>query len=388
MEIGNVIMAERISIKKYPGVYYRCARKIGTSPEDNKKERVFYIRYKIGKKCFEECIGRESKDNMTAAQAAKIRIAKLSGKISSRMDERNKQKEENRWTIDKLWEEYKSLLTNPKTLYTDEGRYNNYIKPVFKDKVPSQIEHKDIDALKTSLNSKKRKPQTIKHVLTLLQRIVNFGVKRDYCQKFSLNIEKPKVNNIKTEDLTSEQMTRLLDSIEKDDNEQVKNMMKLVLFTGMRRGEMFKLKWDDVDFNRGFIYIRDPKGGSDQKIPLNDEARNLLESHSRIENTPYVFPGRNGKQRTTCSKQVDRIKKRAGLPKDFRPLHGLRHTYASMLASSGKVDLYTIQKLLTYKSPVMTQRYAHLRDEALKKASDLAGSIIKEIASKKKEEEE
>jgi integrase len=47
-----------------------------------------------------------------------------------------------------------------------------------------------------------------------------------------------------------------------------------------------------------------------------------------------------------------------------------------MLASSGKVDLYTLQKLLTHKSPVMTQRYAHLRDETLRKASNLAGDII------------
>jgi len=47
-----------------------------------------------------------------------------------------------------------------------------------------------------------------------------------------------------------------------------------------------------------------------------------------------------------------------------------------MLASSGKVDLYTIQKLLTHKSPVITQRYAHLRDEALRNASTLAGNII------------
>jgi len=73
--------------------------------------------------------------------------------------------------------------------------------------------------------------------------------------------------------------------------------------------------------------------------------------------------------------------------KDFRPLHGLRHTFASMLASSGKVDLYTLQKLLTHKSSEMTQRYAHLRDEALKKASDLAGDIINEITGQRNEEE-
>jgi site-specific recombinase XerD len=57
--------------------------------------------------------------------------------------------------------------------------------------------------------------------------------------------------------------------------------------------------------------------------------------------------------------------------------HGLRHVYASHLASSGKVDLYTLQKLLTHKSPLMTQRYAHLRNEALMDASNVISEIIK-----------
>ena len=114
-------------------------------------------------------------------------------------------------------------------------------------------------------------------------------------------------------------------------------------------------------------------------IPLNDAARDLLNNHIRT-GSPYVFPGRNGGQRVNIAKQINRIKKNAGLPKDFRPLHGLRHVYASMLASSGEVDIYTLQKLLTHKDPKMTQRYVHLRDEALKKASNLAGDLISEAA--------
>jgi integrase len=146
----------------------------------------------------------------------------------------------------------------------------------------------------------------------------------------------------------------------------------------MRRGELFKLKWDDVDFDRGFIHIRAPKGGLDQKIPMNPSAQELLVQHPRTD-SPYVFPGRGGRQRTDIIKQVNRVKAAAGLPKDFRALHGLRHVYASMLASSGEVDLYTLQKLLTHKSAAMTQRYAHLRDEALRRASDLAGDLITQV---------
>ena len=57
------------------------------------------------------------------------------------------------------------------------------------------------------------------------------------------------------------------------------------------------MRWQDIDFDRGFINIRDPKGGPDQKIPLNDSARKLLGSHERSE-SPFVFPGRNGGLRT------------------------------------------------------------------------------------------
>lgn len=83
-----------------------------------------------------------------------------------------------------------------------------------------------------------------------------------------------------------------------------------------------------------------------------------------------------------------RIKKEAKLPDDFRPMHGLRHVYASMMASSGQVDLYTLQKMLTHKDPRMTQRYAHLRDEALKRASGVADEIIGSVINNKKDDQE
>ncbi len=185
------------------------------------------------------------------------------------------------------------------------------------------------------------------------------------------------VDNVRTEDLNPEQLKQLLKAFDEDTHLHAGNMMKLALYTGMRRGSMFKLRWKDIDFERGFIFLR-LKGGKSQKIPLNEAARALLKNHIRT-GSPYVFPGRYGKQRVTIAVPVQEIKKRAGLPKDFRPLHGLRHVYASMLASSGKVDMYQLQRLLTHKSPVMTQRYAHLRDEALKQASDVASDIISEL---------
>jgi integrase len=198
----------------------------------------------------------------------------------------------------------------------------------------------------------------------------------------------PRLNNEKTEDLTPNELSSLLDAISKADCLQAANLMRMALFTGMRRGELFRLKWADLDFERGFIHLRGsqmqegPKGGKDQTIPMNAEARKILEGHERTKSA-FVFPGRSGQKRVDIKKTVNRIKDAAGLPKEFRALHGLRHVYASMLASSGKVDMYTLQKLLTHKSPQMTQRYAHLRDESLRAASELAGDIIQAATAKK-----
>ena len=379
LSLNSPRLFERFNMKRkktpYPGIFFREARRIGGKGT----EKVYYIVFKKDGKVHEEKVGRQFSDDMSPARAARIRSERIEGKRLSRKELRIRKESEqkihqNKWTIERLWAEYKTQRFNNKSLKVDEGRYNKYLREKFGQNEPKDIIQLDIDRLRINL-LKKRSPQTVKHVLALLKRIVKFGAKKGLCEDMAFTIEMPRVDNQKTEDLFPEQLNALLKAIDESPNIQAANMMRLALFTGMRRGEMFKLKWADIDEQRGFINIRDPKGGPSQKIPLNKAARELLESHVKT-GSPYVFPGRGGRQRTDIKHQVNRIKEKAGLPKGFRALHGLRHVYASMLASSGQVDMYTLQKLLTHKSPLMTQRYAHLRDETLRQASDLAGKII------------
>jgi integrase len=356
----------------YPGVFYRESKRIG----GRGIEKVFYVVYKKNGKTVEAKAGRQYSDDMSPARAAHIRSELIEGKRLSRKETR--QQEADKWTLDKLFTEYMNTRPEGKSKKTDYGRYQNYLQPVFGGKEPCKIDALSVDRLRIKL-LKGLSSQTTKHILNLFTWMINFGVKNGLCKGLSFHVKKPTVSNGKIEDLSPEQLSNLLKAIEEDSNTQAANLMKMALFTGMRRGELFKLKWNDIDFNRGFINIVDPKGGPDQTIPLNDSAREILQKHAKIAGSPFVFPGRNGGQRVSINKPVNRIKKRAGLPKDFRPLHGLRHVFASMLASSGDVDMYVLQKLLIHKDGRMTQRYAHLRDEVLKKASNVAGDIIADV---------
>ena len=90
-------------------------------------------------------------------------------------------------------------------------------------------------------------------------------------------------------------------------------------------------------------------------------------------NGDFIFPRRD---KDTYTRNLRRIRNLADIPKDFRPIHGLRHNFASRLASSGKVDLYTLQNLMTHSSPAMTQRYAHLADKALHHAAEVIDDVM------------
>lgn len=391
-------MAIRSGLKKTNrrGVYYRehPTRKYGV-----KKDRQYIIRYWIAKKEVTEVYGWESEGKTELDAERKLAELKTNAKNGtgpvtlaeeSRLKEEAKQREEearkaaeeaerNRCDMSKLFEKYQESKGEYKTARTDKSNFNKHIAPTLGNKYPEQLTPFDIDRIRISMQ-KTYKPQTVKHVLRLLSRLCLFGSEKHYCEPLRFKVKVPEVHNEKTEDLTEEQMVKYLNAIEADSNFQVRCIMKLALFTGMRRSEILRLKWDDVNSEKKYIRIRAPKGGKDQVIPLNKMAEGVLDEvrKSIFTSDEFVFPGRKGKPRGDTGKAARRIRDAAGLPADFRPMHGLRHTFASAIASSGEVDMYVLQKLLTHKSPEMTQRYAHLRDEALQRASGIASRLFGE----------
>lgn len=369
----------------YPGVYF--IEGTGAPNSGHKVERIYYIDYRINGKRIQEKAGRQYKDNMTAAKANQIRTSKIEGRTIPNAERRAKEKaekeaEDNRWTIAKLWDLYCDTFPDNKALRNEQNKFNRYLRHDIGKMEGHALSPLDIDRLRITLK-KEGKLTTAARILELLRRTLNFGVKRGLISAISFKVEIPRLNNQTTEDLSSEQLSQLLDAIDNTVDQTAANIMRIALFTGMRRNEIFKLEWRDIDFEKGFITLRDPKGKKDQKIPLNEKTREVLQRIKSTNKSVFVFPGLIKGQHMVECKGIKHIAKAAGLPEGFRPLHGLRHLYASMLASSGQVDLYTLQKLLTHKSPQMTQRYAHLRDDALKKASGVVDDILGAVTTER-----
>ncbi|WP_054030607.1 tyrosine-type recombinase/integrase [Desulfatitalea tepidiphila] len=371
----------------YPGVYFIMGKAIATG----KPEKIYYIDYRKDGKRIQEKAGRQYQDDMTPAKANRIRTNKIEGRELPNVEKRAaveaaKRAEDSRYTIAKLWDAYCESNPDNKALGHDKRKFDLHLRDGIGKKDPAELLPLDVDRVRLSLQKSGKRTQAAR-VLEILRRTINYGVKRGLIAPLPFKIEVPRLNNQTTEDLNQDQLKALLKALDADEDQAAANVMRIALYTGMRRSEIFGLKWADLDFERKFIAIRDPKGGRDQTIPMNEMAEKIFVGITALDGNPYVFPGRKkGTHLTECRKAFDRIRKAAMLPVGFRPLHGLRHVYASMLASSGRVDLYTLQRLLTHKSPTMTARYAHLRDDALRQASNLAGELVTAAVTEKKDQ--
>jgi integrase len=330
-------------------------------------------------------VGGQYRDNMTAAKAASIRGSRIEGKDLSNEEKRSaartaKAAEEARCPFNRLWSLFEETKAGNRTIKDDRVRYHLHIAPVLGTKTIPELTVQDVDKLRAKLEKEGKAPQTVKHVLTLVKRLLNFALHKGYVEFLPgrLHISMPTVDNKVTENLTQEQAKKLLKALDEEADQNMASLVRLALFTGMRRGALLNLQWDDLDFERGFITLRGDvaKKKKSETIPMNAQARAVLKGVIRTTG-PYVFPGKYAdRPRKNLRPLLKRIRAKAGLPETFRPLHGLRHSFASWLASSGKVSMYELQKLLTHSSPQMTQRYAHLHDDSLRKASDLAGELF------------
>lgn len=153
----------------------------------------------------------------------------------------------------------------------------------------------------------------------------------------------------------------------------------LALYTGLRKNEILKLVWSQVNLSRKTLTLvgRQQKNKASDTIPLNATALGVLKARhaKRALHIPNVFFNNNGEPYTEALLylEFDQARKKVSMG-DVR-FHDLRHSFATRLVQNG-VDIYKVQKLMRHKNPKMTQRYAHHSAESLRDGAEVLDRLV------------
>jgi integrase len=157
--------------------------------------------------------------------------------------------------------------------------------------------------------------------------------------------------------------------------------LRLLILTGARLREILHAKWEQVDVERGLIFLADSKTGK-KPLYLSAAAQKVLADLPRIQGNPHVIAGaKAGAPRSDLKKPWAAVSRAAGL--EGVRLHDLRHSFASFGAGAS-LGLPIIGKLLGHSQPATTARYAHLDADPMHRAVDTIGSTISAAMDRRK----
>jgi integrase len=268
----------------------------------------------------------------------------------------------------------------------DRAMIDKIILPALKHLKVRDVDFDDIDGLHRKL-SRDGKPTRANRVLALLSKMFALSIRwkmRDDnpCKGVQRNHEAPR-ERFMTKDETARIVKALTDSKDRESA----NAIMLALLTGARRGEVLRASWDQFDLSEG-VWTKPSahtKTNRTHRIPLSVYAMQLLSAMREADpDGTHLFPSRiNTKGEIDIRRPWERICLAAGLGekgedgrvKTSIRFHDLRHSYASMLASSG-LSLPIIGRLLGHTQAQTTQRYSHLLDDPLREATERVGQMV------------
>jgi integrase len=268
-----------------------------------------------------------------------------------------------------------------KTWREDELKITRILNPAVGNLRLDNITTRDISNLHNS-ERVRTSPTSANHVVRLISSTLNVAVALGYLDKAKLPTMPKKFPERKRECyLSLEQVAKFVKAADNHDVRGCGDAVKLLLFTGCRKMEILGLKWENVKFDEQTLYLPDTKNGRSRNILLNSMALAVLEKRKSEWNgkNPYVFPAPTPDSKVPHLQEVRKTFRgacqEAGISWQQFPLHGLRHTYASLVVSNGGT-LYEAQQLLGHLDQTTTQRYAHLASDSLRRATNKVSDKI------------
>ena len=275
--------------------------------------------------------------------------------------------------MDKYMKEY-SAVNKAASSHIRDKSLNDHLQESFGKLYLPEINSKMISEYKTKRRLEGASPRTINYELSLMRHAFNLAIREWELIESNpaSKVKKERVRNILERWLSLDEEKRLLLA----SPGWLQEIILFAIHTGLRRGEILRLKLSQIDFERRTMIITEQKNGEIDTLPLSQNAQKILEHRrsNRLPGCDLVFPSQNGTRiiERNLFRAFDEAMSRANI-ENFR-FHDLRHTFATRLVQAG-VGMYEVQKLGRWKTPSMVMRYAHHNPESLRPAIEIMDGL-------------
>ena len=303
--------------------------------------------------------------------------------------------------MDEWFENVAKIKVRPSSHQTYKGYIDNHIKPNIGNIPLEKLTTMDLQKFYRKLLTKGRvdriesreqpkglSAKTVRNINQVISSAMDLAVAQKIILTNPTNAcELPKVEHQEMQTIPAEQLQAFLEEARATG---VYEMYYIELATGLRRGELLGLKWQDIDWKNGIIKVRRQVARVDGKIveaplktknsyravTISQQAIEVLKQQKAKTNDQYVFPSPNGGPISpdSVNNMLKRVLERAGIPKVR--FHDLRHTFATIALQNG-VDIKTVSGMLGHFSAGFTlDTYAHVTTAAQKEAAQTMGNIL------------
>ncbi len=221
---------------------------------------------------------------------------------------------------------------------------------------------------------------------TVIRYLASISIVLEYCVKEWLwlpqnparSIKKPRVGKGKTRFFDQEEIQRIRDLCGACDSPHLLPIFILALHSGMRKGEVLSLRWENIDFREREIHLPTSKNGEPRDIPMTEEVFKILSELAKAKQMDIgglVFPSPSNPQKPIDIKSTwERVLKKAGI--EDATFHTIRHTACSYLAQIG-VPPILIARIVGHKDSRTTDRYTHAVKSHVREAIGKLETLIK-----------
>jgi integrase len=256
----------------------------------------------------------------------------------------------------------------------DQSMIAREILPALGNCQVAELKFTHADALHRKI-TKRGAPYRANRVLSVLTTMVNLAVKLQWradnpCRFVERNHEEKRQTF-----LGGDQIERLTAELDRYEDQQAADIIRLLLLTGARSHEVFSMRWKQVDLETG-VWSKPAattKTARPHRALLSEDACRVIARQPRTSVFVFPGPGKLG-HRESVDRPWATICKRAKL--EGVRVHDLRHSFASLLVNAG-MSLPVVGQMLNHTQPGTTARYSHLYDETLREAAELAAAGVR-----------